>query len=152
MLSPIVPSVTEHQQVACEPIRAAVAALCGHGGDFGPSPQIHFQPLVHVWGERSPTSSSCDGHTQCFSRKVLGEDQFPSGRNKTGNCGEMMPCVYKLMYLCLYVLVILILFFRQIWPRLSIPVSKKVLDSHFFCFAIFSFALLATCSLDVGSC
>lgn len=48
VLPPVVPSVTKHQQVTRQPIRAAVASLCGHGCDLGPPPQIHFQPLVPV--------------------------------------------------------------------------------------------------------
>lgn len=68
MLSPVVSGVTKHQQVACKPIRAAVASLRSHGSDFGPPPKIHFQPLVRVWGERRPASSTCNKDRQCFSR------------------------------------------------------------------------------------
>ena len=37
--------VAEHEQVGCEPIRAAVAALRSNSSDLGPPPQVHLQPL-----------------------------------------------------------------------------------------------------------
>lgn len=115
MLSPVVPSVTKHQQVACKPIRAAVTSLCGHGSDFGPSPQIHFQPLVRVRGERRPASSTCNGDRQSFScvyvwvrnwRKIAGGTtlfllelkvqllkSFRVRLTQEENSEEMMPCI-----------------------------------------------------------
>lgn len=48
MLSPVVSCVTEHQHITGQPVRAAVASLCGYGSDLGPPPQIHLQPLVLI--------------------------------------------------------------------------------------------------------
>lgn len=48
VLLPVVSCVTEHQQVRCQPIRAAIAALRGHSCDLGPLPQVNFQPLIPV--------------------------------------------------------------------------------------------------------
>ena len=49
ILSPVVPCVAEHQQVGRQPIRAAVAALRGDGGDVCPLTQVDLQPLISVW-------------------------------------------------------------------------------------------------------
>lgn len=61
VLSPVVSRVTEHQHVTGQPVGAAVASLCGYGGDLGPPGQVHLQPLVPVWNKRRPASSSCTG-------------------------------------------------------------------------------------------
>lgn len=58
ILSPVVPCVAEHQQVGRQPIRAAVAALRGNGGDVCSLTKVDLQPLISVWTERRPTSGT----------------------------------------------------------------------------------------------
>lgn len=56
---PIMACVTEHEEVACEPIRAAVSALGGDGCNLRPLLQLDFQPLVLIRVQRGPASGTC---------------------------------------------------------------------------------------------
>ncbi len=56
---PIMARVTEHEEVACDPIRAAVSALGGDGCNLRPLLQLDFQPLVLIRVQRGPASGTC---------------------------------------------------------------------------------------------
>lgn len=58
VLLPVVPCVTEHQAIACHPVRAPISSLGSHSCNLHSVSQVHLEPLLGIricWG---PTTSS----------------------------------------------------------------------------------------------
>lgn len=70
ILLPVLPTITEHQQIAGHPVRAPIPSLCCHSSDLHSLSKVNLQPLIFVWYKWGPTTSSISSIQPCKPRTV----------------------------------------------------------------------------------